>query len=455
MDDIINYMGKWWIPENPEAKMKGRIFTEGDRIRLKLGGRFRQEYENFICFQPNDSVQTINGITSDGKALTLIGCFPLEMQFSQNRDTGQFCEIQFQIDSLFIGFHFSSLNCISINSIRISYSNLSEFADLQSFRIKNSSDFQGYVIRYKKPAEKLTFTYNDIEIGLVLSHNIPITPFGKQQLSLKQEAFFQISNTRNMNWNDILEVIHRINMFFSFVMRTDINTEEIGLTVNTDDSSKYLEYLDHRILQSKHDLTKNSQDMIFSLFTLNGRFCDVLKKWLTLCETMKPVIDRYYLEIKRETHYNIFSENDFLNVITALEAFHRFTMDNYDTTKDEHSTRLNDIIGNTPPEYRKWLQSKLQYSNEKSLRSRLRDIEDIINSEEYHVDYNKNTICNIVKQRNYFVHYSNKYSRKDIDYNLLLDCYDVVRSVLLILILRELGINEKRINEVLDGTLNH
>jgi hypothetical protein len=66
----------------------------------------------------------------------------------------------------------------------------------------------------------------------------------------------------------------------------------------------------------------------------------------------------------------------FLNMVQALEAYHRRKEDmtQLDLPEKEHSMRVESIIGTVSPQYKEWLNDKLNYSNEISLRRRLKDI---------------------------------------------------------------------------------
>ena len=86
---------------------------------------------------------------------------------------------------------------------------------------------------------------------------------------------------------------------------------------------------------------------------------------------MDPVY-RLYLG----TVYNpqMFLAQRFLNLVQALEAYHRRTTTTLDLPEDEHEKRMEAILGAVPEEYREWLEGKLQYSNELNLRKRIKHI---------------------------------------------------------------------------------
>jgi hypothetical protein len=68
----------------------------------------------------------------------------------------------------------------------------------------------------------------------------------------------------------------------------------------------------------------------------------------------------------------MFLEQRFLNLVQALEAYHRRTTITLDLPEVEHEKRMEAILGAVPEEHRKWLEGKLEYSNELNLRKRIK-----------------------------------------------------------------------------------
>jgi hypothetical protein len=63
---------------------------------------------------------------------------------------------------------------------------------------------------------------------------------------------------------------------------------------------------------------------------------------------------------------------NFLTLVQAVEAYHRRANDETDKPPGEHAARMKAILDATPAEHRDWLEEKLRYSNELSLRRRLK-----------------------------------------------------------------------------------
>jgi hypothetical protein len=114
-------------------------------------------------------------------------------------------------------------------------------------------------------------------------------------------------------------------------------------------------------------------EMLFSLQDLPGGFGPAVEKWLARAEILDPVYQLYL-----GTVYNppMFLEQRFLNLVRALEAYHRRTTTTLDLPEDEHEKRMESILRTVPEEHSAWLEGEPEYSNESKLRKRIKHIFD-------------------------------------------------------------------------------
>jgi len=104
--------------------------------------------------------------------------------------------------------------------------------------------------------------------------------------------------------------------------------------------------------------------------------------------------------------------------------------------------------------YLKELKSKLLYLNYPSLRQRLRDI-----IQNMSIDYiekiipkKKQFIDNIVKSRNYYVHYDYAIEKKALRGSMLFETFKKLRLILICCLLQNLGISKKMLCDRLSKT---
>lgn len=110
--------------------------------------------------------------------------------------------------------------------------------------------------------------------------------------------------------------------------------------------------------------------MLFTLHDLPGGLDRALGTWFERAEVLDPV---YQLYLGTVYNPNAFLEQRFLNLVQALEAYHRRAMPTTDLPEEEHERRKEEILSAVPDHYQ-WLEGKLWYSNEPGLGKRLKDI---------------------------------------------------------------------------------
>jgi chemotaxis regulatin CheY-phosphate phosphatase CheZ len=146
----------------------------------------------------------------------------------------------------------------------------------------------------------------------------------------------------------------------------------------------------------------------------------------------------------------MYIEQQLLSLVGAIEAYHRRTMDNFELPKEQHNKRLEEILRSVPEEYKGWLNEKLAYSNEKSLRKRLREIvkefdpilKELIPDLDSFVD-------KVVKTRNYLTHNDEKLKDQAVAGKELLELVENLKIIAEICLLKELGFTLDKIKNLI------
>jgi DNA repair exonuclease SbcCD ATPase subunit len=137
-------------------------------------------------------------------------------------------------------------------------------------------------------------------------------------------------------------------------------------------------------------------------------------------------------------------EHRFLSAAQALETYHRRTMKNNQIDSKEHKKRVKKILKAAPPEFKDWLEQILEYSNEPSLRRRLREIISA-NAEPMKliIKDEKGFIQKVLDTRNYLTHYNPKLEGAAAKDNELYEITEKLRRMIEICFLKELGFDSK------------
>jgi len=119
-------------------------------------------------------------------------------------------------------------------------------------------------------------------------------------------------------------------------------------------------------------------------------------------------------------------------------------------SENEHEERLKDIIEKTPEKHRDWLEKQLVYSNEPTARKRLKEI--LSENKEFWGLNNKEQqiiVKDIINTRNFYTHFDKnleKKAKKGVERFVLTE---LLKWLLLILFLKEIGFTEVKIKSIL------
>jgi hypothetical protein len=186
-------------------------------------------------------------------------------------------------------------------------------------------------------------------------------------------------------------------------------------------------------------------EFLFRLADIAGIEQDCFRNWFTKADWLDPVCALYFGTLYNPSKYLDFN---FLALVQAVEAYHRRASNETDQQPGEHESRIKEILGAVPPAYRGWLEQKLAYSNELSLRRRLKLM---FSQFSYLLDDllpdPRAAICDICDNRNYLTHYNPALKGRAATGARLLFMVEVLKLVLQASFLRELGLTDTKIRE--------
>jgi len=115
-------------------------------------------------------------------------------------------------------------------------------------------------------------------------------------------------------------------------------------------------------------------------------------------------------------------------------------MKNYESPEEEHDKRIEEILNTIPEKNKEWLKSRLVYSNEPTLRERLREIFDeyskIVNN---FIEDKKTFIQKVVVTRNYLTHYDSSLKDQAAEREELYHITQKLKILLEVCLLAQLG----------------
>lgn len=340
---------------------------------------------------------------------------------------------------------------MKFGQLDVHYSNLNEWVNIYGFKHQPPSDNKREItVSYAMP-KPVEVSIDKFKLSIVFEAK---RSFKAEEVAIKQKTYIRITYPEEKPLEECLRAIYHVGNFLTFAVGEPVYPLSIeGKTEVSkqkyDDKEFYLpvEIFQISLYLPKQPKRIGSYNMFLPFENISDVFEDVIKAWFEKIEQLEPVYDLYF-----GTLYNprMYLQHQFLNLTQAVEAYHRRTMKNYELPEEEHAKRLEEIIKTAPSEHKEWLNNKLAYSNEPTLRKRLKEIFEMlgISSKEIFSDEN-HFISKVVDTRNYLTHYDEKLKEKAARGKELFDLAKKLEKLLKMCILRELGFDQDKIKTLI------
>lgn len=451
MVEDFEYRGEWWVPEKPEKRVSGTLkFMPMRGAVLELLGSFKGTEE----LNEMQSPPVILGSSANGKNITLYECF--ETKFKMNLPG--FFESTYMVHIVFIGCHFASFENIKFKTVSVRYLFLDEWVSLQGFDIQYLHAEKRIEIKYKLPGPIQVTLNNQDKIRIEFVAKPPSRSMVQKEASIKQETYLVIEPSSEKHIEELLEIHYTFQKFLTLAClepvyplymkgTTESSKRQVRDGVFYDPVEIFFQLPDGAFPHISKELLP--PDMLFTLRTISGQFSEAVKNWFDKQETHNLVYDSYFV-----TLYNprMYLPHRFLSLVRGLETYHRRAIGNEELPSDKHGKRIEEIMVSTRDIYRNWLKDKLQYSNEPSLRKRLREIvRDMTEEIEYtnkFIDDKKSFIDKVVNTRHYLTHCDPRLKEKAVEGEELFYITQKLKILIEACLLKEIGFKKEEINSM-------
>lgn len=447
MVEELKLEGIWWLPGDPEKKVCGRLtFDQENGAELSLIVSFKEIEQSTDIAR----YEFINSITTDGKKVTLYKCLEVNSTLHM---TGLLTS-RYVADYVFIGIWFTKEDDIRFTTLDLNMSNLGAWFDVNKIQSKFCLDTEEFKVKpWQSYVPKAIVDGYTIQIRLVtnISHRL----FPHQELSFNNQVFLVVTSEKEISLEDSLEIIKRLQNFLTFACNAPAYPLSIVAGTNpkrlasTDENKVQLYY--KTVISGKQTVTISRFNMLFSYGNIASRFEEILNLWFSISKEFEPSLNMYFA-----TRYNtkMYIEHTFLTLIMALEAYHRRRFGNSEVSEEEHKKRINDILKSAPNEYREWLKEKLRYSNEPSLRKRLKELfesykdilEDLLQTDE------SRFTNDLVNTRNYLVHFDEGRRDSVLNSTGIYELSERLKMILDVVFLNELRFDSEDIKRIIKSS---
>jgi len=426
MMEKFEYKGSWWLPEDPDRKVGGILeFSPDEGIRLKL--TYPLEPDNHLSLI---APELIFGETEKGK-VTLYHCLETKRKISSNKIATS--EIVGQIVALgsHVDFKKDVFSSMRAESPELDFWTPFGWVALPHRRAKNEFCIRCYI------PDKLDACLNDgtkVALEVRIERSWTLVP---AEVRLRRKTFVNVTPASPSPFERCLGLLQTMLDLVSLgLSRPAIPSEIVGVLKPQEE----VEIVYKPIKHSSNKALLNPFQTLFTCADISDHFDEFIRRWFDLSDRLRPVLNLYLATLYAQEMY---VESYFLNIIHALEAYHRLAMGGQDLPEDEHQKRVSEIINSAPSQWRQWLKEQLKYSNEKRLRSRLMEICETSQSITKKLIGSKKKVKHFISQvvdtRNYLTHYDPAYAEKAVHGRQLFYLTQRLKVLLECCLLRELG----------------
>jgi len=444
--ESVKYRGHWWLPDKPQEVTAGDLFfspDEGARLEILHGA---QTFHGLAVHK------MIHGITEESQSATLIEC-----RGAQERITSMGGhKATFLVDKILLGASFKSDESILFDSLSIHYLQFDDWLGISPFSAKadrnEDKSLREYAVTYTPPP-RLDFRLQDFALSFRYDFN---TKLDRCKSVINHQMYITLNPNQPVVLEKYLfEYFYQIQNFLTLAMGMPISVTKLFGKPNMEAVIEKSEIQKIEILYSRRRTTFSKQpyDRLFAVLRysdISDCFSECLRAWFQKSEVLSPIYNLYFSTLYNPTMY---LEQQFLSLCQALETYHsrvfggQYIVDNdYDIIK---TALLNAIPQNTDPDLRTSLTSRLKYGNQFSLRKRLHLL--LANFPEVKGNIIRNDdlfVNDVVDTRNYYTHYSKELEAKAKTRHELFKLVEILRFVLEVLFLREIGIADDKISAI-------
>lgn len=416
------YKGYWWLPSAPDDRVAGvlTVKTYGD-LCLELFGGFGQEEEGVTIEREQDRVIYGRCYATNGhmKDVSLFECFS---SFNLNISSS-FPLTRYSCRFALIGIHTLSMTDEDFFEANVSFDELTYWCPPNN--IARCFDESTVTIVIDNSVEKATLTEIGLEDGVTLKlkqGSSGSSDFDYQRVLIEQSTYLEVSK-EGLSGFDVLESVRMFERFLALAMLAPVEHGKITLFARkccqrTKDEMCCYHPIELVTFLYKSESKRNMKfpEMLFKYEDVADSFAEMYKRYWSdesIVLIWSNLIDS--LEKKR-----IFTSNDFLVVIQALDGF---------------SIRFRKGIG---------LLERLTL-----LREEFRDIKRLI--------LTGDDLEAARGSRNYYSHIlklENKKKKNALDGAQLFYLTKKLRVLLICCVLSFLGMDNKKINELLNNCNN-
>lgn len=451
LEESIDTLGEWFLPEDTNKKIHGKLHYEKGKAELVLTGSFTPLRGAITPQKSNQYYAIIYGVTRECELITLVRNYRSATNI--NLGSGVFRESD-KILSLMvlIGGHFPADSLFP----EISFRTPGLIAWLSKHFIKTEfvSNAENVIQETKyivpnQAMESINIPNIDSELRIGYSNHGNVDPYASIDVEVYGWIIVKPREPQKIDWYfDQHQKISTLIAFMSgFTMAPDC------IEASTDSPHNKV-YIMVDLFNSEQCKNKNIIEFFMPRDHMGCELGDVMRRWFDIYETV---------EVPSKLAMSIFSSRNlwmhvkFLSFMQALEGFHRSQFEGNYMNNQEYEVVKQQLIkaipDNVKDSHKASLVSRIKYGNQVSLHKRLSELGSLLSREimALILGNDRNIPRSWVDTRNYYTHWDDELRSNILEGQQMYDANVRLSAFLRVLYINSVGIPQEAILKSLSG----
>ena len=349
----------------------------------------------------------------------------------------------------FIGVDYGKGSSITFSTFRFSVEGLDEWLSITESQPEYMFEGNNLTINFSPP-EKIKICLPEQEMELEFDFNLSIPAgFNITETKITQKAHISLKSSELRPLNDFLTIASRITHFLCFAIGKAVSmTSATGYSKEMNEKGYKIpiEIFFRQNTMSEESFKIDRNEMLLSYGYIQDELQDVIVNWLKSYQKFERTFNLYFA-YKAGIHRD--SESEFLSLVQSLEAMHRRESQEKLMPDDEFENIKKNVLGNIPERRRSWMEHRMRYANELSLRKRLKKMIEPFRKFYGSRSESDSFINAVVDVRNQIVHPDTELPKSSSDAKKTIVLCAKLQSLLQLHLLRIIGMDGKNIEKII------
>lgn len=405
--------GYFWLPSVPDKRIPGILSVSAGRsIELELFGVFG-------TLDEPEPIERIVGHIENGGFVTLDDCYCRRMSSSvdTSRTFDDISKSLVDVMRVFKGVAYREGEVPCFKTLTFSVEGIDEWVGISGFEVNRQLAKNAATVSYELPADISFKLDNDMELSIGFGWKPPLS-LKKKEVGIAQKTFFHLVSQDARKLEEFISVANKLTNFLCFAVNEVVYLDSMSTVFDTPHqdvrenlrSETLVDIYSYSSLHSKDDPEIYRHNMLFEFKKIQDKVGTIINNWIKGCEQSGPV---FHLYVWAQRNAYPYLEARFLSLVQGLEIYHRRISDEKEMDEAEFERLVENLIKQCPQGREKWLEGRLRYGNEVSLRKRMRGLIKPFNDLFGNKKDRKKLINRIVDTRNNLTHHH--LEREDVD----------------------------------------